>query len=226
MKTRPMLFNGPMVRALLDGSKTQTRRVCKKQPYPNGYHWDGNDFLCHNDYLPPSAMLMDAGGKELYTTSNMEGWESECPYGQPSDQIYVKETWSHDAPDLEACRVAHEDAMGGGTYGPYYHATETAPETLEWKPSIHMPRWASRITLEIVSVRVERLNDISEEDARAEGITDGGCINCGEPEPCKCSWPMPDARESFIRLWESINGPNSWFANPWCWVITFKRVLT
>jgi hypothetical protein len=88
-----------------------------------------------------------------------------------------------------------------------------------------MPRWASRITLEITGVRVERLVDISEDDARAEGITDGGCLNCGESETnCGCLNPQPDARDSFIYLWESINGPGSWAANPWVWVVEFRRV--
>lgn len=92
------------------------------------------------------------------------------------------------------------------------------------RPSIHMPRWASRILLEVTSVRVERLQDISEADARAEGITDGGCTNCGNPEPCGCADPAPDARDAFCNLWQSINGDQSWIANPWVWVVEFKRV--
>ncbi len=83
-----------------------------------------------------------------------------------------------------------------------------------WKPSIHMPRAASRILLEITDVRVERLNAISEEDARAEGIIDGGCLNCGEPEPCGCANPEPDATDAFAYLWQSIYGQESWNANP------------
>ena len=105
----------------------------------------------------------------------------------------------------------------GGSYGPYYRATEFAPDTLRWYPSIYMPRWASRITLEIISVRVERLQDISEPDAMAEGV-------------CAGDWEYDNgegtesARESYQRLWESINGPGSWDANPWVWVIEFKAV--
>jgi hypothetical protein len=88
-----------------------------------------------------------------------------------------------------------------------------------------MPRWAGRITLVITGVRVEQLQDISEDDARAEGITDGGCLECGESETnCGCINPQPDARDSFIHLWESINGPGSWAANPWVWVVEFRRV--
>ncbi|HBY0000972.1 TPA: hypothetical protein MIM87_28360, partial [Klebsiella variicola] len=97
-------------------------------------------------------------------------------------------------------------------------------EALKWRPSIHMPRWASRILLEITDVRVERLNAISEEDARAEGIIEGGCLNCGEPEPCGCGNPEPDATDAFAYLWQSIYGQESWNANPWVWVIEFERV--
>lgn len=111
-----------------------------------------------------------------------------------------------------------------------YRATDTLDAVdsdgndLGWRPSIHMPRWASRILLEVTGVSVERLQDISEEDAAAEGISDGGCLNCGEPEPCGCADPKPDARDAFARLWHSINGEESWHANPWVWVVEFKRV--
>lgn len=225
MKARPILFSAPMVRALLDGSKTQTRRICKQQPYPNGYKWDGNDFLCHNDYLPPSAMLMDGGGKSLYTTSNMEGWESECPYGQPGDRLWVRENYRLRKMSLEGAEMDGVKPSLFCDSTRWFDADGAAPELAgKCRPSIHMPRWASRILLEIVSVRVERLNDISEDDARAEGIIDGGCINCGEPEPCKCTMPMPDARDSYCNLWGQINGAESWAANPWVWVVEFKRV--
>jgi hypothetical protein len=88
-----------------------------------------------------------------------------------------------------------------------------------------MPRWASRIALEITAVRVERLQEITEKDARAEGIIDGGCLNCGEHEPCGCNNPQPDARDSFVWLWDSINGKTCpWSSNPFVWVIEFRRV--
>ena len=90
-----------------------------------------------------------------------------------------------------------------------------------WRPSIHMPRDVSRLTLEITDTSLERLQDISESDARAEGITDGGCLNCGEPGPCGCEAPLPDARDGFIRLWRSIYGDESWANNPWVWVVSF-----
>jgi hypothetical protein len=224
MKERPILFSAPMVRALLDGSKTQTRRICKSQPYANGYEWDGNDFLCHNDYLPPSAMLMDFGGKSLGSTSNLEGWESECPYGQPGDRLYVRETFM----DLTGTGVEHHDADGRRQR--YAFAADSPPGSygdearkgygLKWKPSIHMPRAASRILLEVVAVRVEPLNDCSEADAQAEGVIPsfrGGV-------PIKHDGTGGVCREAYAELWESINGAGSWATNPWVWVVEFKRV--
>ena len=118
---------------------------------------------------------------------------------------------------------------------PHYRATDPTPElsyedtdgepTVKWKPSIHMPRWASRITLEIVDVRIERVQGITEEEARKEGIIDGGCINCGRNEPCGCPSPKPDARDGFANLWEKMYAKKGlgWSANPWVWVITFKK---
>lgn len=175
MKARPILFKPDMVRAILDGRKTQTRRIV------NGEHLG-----CLNAGL---------------------GANSEtCPYGAPGDLLWVREAWGNGA-----TRVMYK-AGCNRMYRP--------PEG--WKPSIHMPRWASRLTLEITDVRVERLQGISENDARAEGIADGGCLNCGEHEPCGCAEPKPDARDAFIHLWRSINGEESWSANPWVWVIQFQ----
>lgn len=134
-------------------------------------------------------------------------------FGKPGDRIWVRETWARYNIDQNSHDIA-------------YRATtpEDWPEEGRWRPSIHMPRWASRILLEITNVRVERLNAISEEDARAEGIIDGGCLNCGEPEPCGCANPEPDATDAFAYLWQSIYGQENWNANPWVWVIEFKRV--
>lgn len=196
-----------MVRALLDGSKTQTRRVCKNQPYSNGHGWDGNDIMCHNDYLPPSAMLMDyKDGGRVYTSSNLERWEGLCPYGQPGDRLWVRETWAQNWNQLsEICMDRSYVYRASSEIRAQDNGTD-----LPWRPSIHMPRAASRILLEIVSVRVERLQDISYEDARAEGVSPlvwaGVLIN------------------GYMALWESINGAGSWDANPWVWVVEFRRV--
>ena len=233
MKERPILFSSPMVRALLAGSKTQTRRICKNQPYSNGFHFDGQDILCHNDYLPPSAMLMDIRhGNTSYTASNMEGWETECPYGQPEDQLWVRETWAEVGtmdPGLIVYRADYPACVPNGF--------ENVPPVsdITWKPSIHMFRRHSRITLEIVSVRVERLQDISESDAIAEGIPEDGtpCPRChcsgwimqgGYPVQCDAKGCGDGAVDEYRTLWESINGAGSWAANPWVWVVEFRRI--
>lgn len=241
MKDRPILFQGAMVRALLDGSKTQTRRICKSEPYPNGYKWDGQDFLCHNDYLPPSAMLMDYNdGKEIYTTSNMEGWDFCCPYGQPGDRLWVRESFM----DLTNTGVEHHDSSGKRRRYAYMADSPTGSYGdearkgygLKWKPSIHMPRAACRIELEIVAVRVERLNDCSQADAIAEGA-----VHIRSKEWDRENFPVwrylfdeavsagtkppvgPSSKQAYEALWESINGAGSWAANPWVWVVEFKR---
>ncbi|HBX8047498.1 TPA: hypothetical protein MIH14_23105 [Klebsiella pneumoniae] len=221
MKERGMIFNGEMVRAILDGRKTQTRRIMKPQPEPcphGGHWWPSNVF---KTMLHVEEEMQNGKG----------GWGGlvgdACPFGDVGDRIWVRETF---------CPV--DDTQYGGEKWVDYRATpkfeashpagwdsaHNDAEALKWRPSIHMPRWASRILLEITDVRVERLNAISEEDARAEGIIDGGCLNCGEPEPCGCANPEPDATDAFAYLWQSIYGQESWNANPWVWVIEFERV--
>lgn len=193
MKERGMIFNGEMVRAIIDGRKTQTRRPVKLPVHDKnlGCELAGNEL----------AGELSAGN---YLNS---------AFGKQGDRIWVRETWARYNIDQDSYDMA-------------YRATPPAdwPEGGRWRPSIHMPRWASRILLEITDVRVERLNAISEEDARAEGIIDGGCLNCGEPEPCGCANPEPDATDAFTYLWQSIYGQENWNANPWVWVIEFKRV--
>ncbi|HBW0103381.1 TPA: hypothetical protein MEB29_000284 [Klebsiella aerogenes] len=241
MTERGMIFNGEMVRALLSGRKTQTRRIMKPQPEPcprGGHWWPSNVF---KTMLHIEEEMQNGKG----------GWGGlvgdACPFGDVGDRIWVRETWgavSHEldedgriqpwTPDRPAT-VIHEMPFGNGYYSG--HAIYAADGDFTWgdddgyedgrscwKPSIHMPRAASRILLEITDVRVERLNAISEEDARAEGIIDGGCLNCGEPEPCGCANPEPDATDAFAYLWQSIYGQENWNANPWVWVIEFKRV--
>lgn len=191
MKERPILFSAPMIRAILAGRKTQTRRVLRDQ---NAMAW--------GDVSP--ALL------------------TRCPYGAPGDRLWVRETWSHDGPDLATVRACHEDVCGGLGYGPYYRATECAPDTLVWIPSIYMPRWASRITLDVTGVRIERLHDISEADAAAEGVD----VSVVDPSPRGMRVKpkhYSSTRECFSDLWREINGAESWDANPWVWVIEFKR---
>jgi len=213
MKTRPILFSGPMVRALLAGEKTQTRRIIKSQPYSNGYHFDGQEILCHNDYLPPSAMLMDVKfGNYIDTISNLEGWESLCPYGQPGDRLYVRETWNFNKNAIGSAR--EED--GPFEYAADGHKSQTIDD--RWWPSIHMPRYASRIMLEITKVRIEQLHDITDDDAYDEGVQTWAA------EVQENGNKFSSIRSAWQALWEGINGVESWKSNPWVWVVEFKRV--
>ena len=189
-----MLFKAPMVRALLDGSKTQTRRVMKPQPYRE-------DYMAEDGVRRQFAML--------------------SPYGQVGDLLWVRETLGHNADK------GHYYAATGMYVGPLLdYEREPSPSVgipARTIPSIHMQRWASRILLEIVSVRVERLQDISESDAIAEGIEktpQGFWSLYGQHETNGTFNP----RTSFRALWQSINDAGSWPANPWVWVIEFKRV--
>ncbi|HBZ3367778.1 TPA: hypothetical protein MG630_03410 [Klebsiella pneumoniae] len=236
MKERGMIFNGEMVRAILDGRKTQTRRIMKPQPEPcprGGHWWPSNVF---KTMLHVEEEMQNGKG----------GWGGlvgdACPFGDVGDRIWVREAYRFPASldDVSPTGVGEMAVATGyrkpwaptfyeftGTFSDGWKGFETPPKVSDagkLRPSIHMPRWASRILLEITDVRVERLNAISEEDARAEGIIDGGCLNCGEPEPCGCANPEPDATDAFAYLWQSIYGQDNWNANPWVWVIEFKRV--
>ncbi|HBM2851238.1 TPA: hypothetical protein LU096_004086 [Enterobacter hormaechei subsp. xiangfangensis] len=202
-----MIFNREMVRAILDVRKTQTRRIMKIQPsdgfHPthNGYdldlnaHWYTPGVVDKNGYLQPAK-------KDVFGIADEnEGYT--CPFGAVGDRIWVRETFSQ-VPDHEepaGCSAILYAADGNGPYG-------------KWVPSIHMPRWASRLTLEITCVRVERLRDLSEDDAKSEGITppSGGVL------------PGWEYRINFRDLWMSIYGADNWEANPWVWVIEFKVV--
>ncbi|HFN7263109.1 TPA: hypothetical protein ACHGUG_003561 [Klebsiella pneumoniae] len=244
MTERGMIFNGEMVRAILDDRKTQTRRIMKVQPESNQL-----GLLLITDSTKHSDI-----GKYHWAESNATGNHVRSklfssPFGAVGERIWVRETWAT-LGNEDGCYVDWEDNLckgdersaariyrasceqRPGDYGLWsipddaYWKPHTKEHKFEgaWRPSIHMPRWASRILLEITDVRVERLNAISEEDARAEGIIDGGCLNCGEPEPCGCANPEPDATDAFAYLWQSIYGQESWNANPWVWVIEFERV--
>lgn len=226
MKERPIIFSAPMVRAILSGAKTQTRRVVKPQPFDRS--WSRHDHRI--------GYTTDDEGIDLYAYSKSEGgeWHARCPYGKPGDRLWVRETWRYTASTLEESRAITEDITGGiavdwrATYigdcmkqlGFSREDAEMADDFETWRPSIHMPRWASRITLEIVGVRVERLQDISEADCIAEGIASapGGWWSGATGQ----SSPTPVG--AYALLWESINGPGSWALNPWVWVIEFKRL--
>jgi hypothetical protein len=221
MKERPILFSGAMVRAILSDSKTQTRRVVTKADHGShvsavtqrGQYWQ-HEF--------------DGGSRN---SGLLEVVNIKCPYGEPGDHLYVRETW-----------IQTED----GSYA--YKATDAQNSEvqrcfselgLKWKPSIFMPRKVSRITLEVASIRVERLQAISEEDAIAEGLTalskDGQTVKYGIPDRdglpgndddgWQWSQWCADPRRAYADLWDSINGKTyPWDSNPWVWVVQFKRI--
>lgn len=206
-------MSAPMVRAILEGRKTQTRRVVK--PMWGAHH---------------AQAWSHEGGRFEY--ANNDGWHAcgatVCRYGTTGDQLWVRETWAVDAP-LQQVRLENEDIMGpvGFGHGPYFRADPVHENAgLTWRPSIHMPRWASRITLEIVAVRVERLQEISQNDARAEGVTH---YTCGHPD---CFGPKGEPgmhygpRRAYYELWNKLNAKRGygWDMNPWVWVIEFKRL--
>ncbi|HHN8585155.1 ASCH domain-containing protein [Klebsiella quasipneumoniae] len=213
MKERGMIFNAEMVRALLDGRKTQTRRIIK-------------DCTVGRD---PISKFIKIGKKFIgcYPEDVPELIRECCPYGVPGDRIWVRETWAEagaSAPDLKLYRANYPEHV------PSIYENVPPTEEIRWTPSIHMPRTASRILLEITGVRVERLNAISEEDAQAEGVGTAVWFAAkGIPESEWKSLGEHGAMQAsyinrFATLWESIYGEESWKANPWVWVIEFKRV--
>ena len=202
MRERPILFSAPMVRAILAGRKTQTRRVAKPRRKPSLLElgaWS-------------DAYVTDPGNRKLLMR--------ECPFGDVDDRLWVRETWR------QSYFTTTDGEVVEGRFR--YRATDPADGVAAgWRPSIHMPRSASRITLEVTGVRVERLQDISESDAISEGVRqlrDGSECWVGREGPGSLVTPWPTARDAFRDLWQSINGLGSWGSNPWVWVVEFKRV--
>lgn len=196
---RPILFSGPMVRAILAGKKTQTRRVLKVQPRMCEPDANGNVYAVWSDKPWPRVKPTMA---ELLIDIR-----HRCPYGARGDTLWVRETWR---------------PLG----------------SFRWRPSIHMPRWASRLSLLIADVRVERLHDITDEDAVAEGIpripdselvchcgTDLIGHGCGDGHSFT---PMPEHRYEFSKLWDEVCGTSAtnsdWSSNPWVWAVSFERI--
>lgn len=210
-RARPILFSGPMVCAILEGRKSQTRRVVKPQPPAEcGIHYMiGNESWLPVEKRGPLRHSWEAWGGPLYESrpaGHMCGNHAvRCPYGVPGDRLWVRESWYSPPRPLNDC-------LGYVADGDYPHGM-----AYRVRPSIHMPRCASRITLEITGVRVERLQDISEADCIAEGVETLG-RDIGREAPYDA------AKLKYASLWESINGPGSWDANPFVWVIEFKRL--
>lgn len=208
MKDTGIMFKGEMVRAILAGRKTQTRRVVKLPPVPHTLE----PWCLHG------ATSIDGPAARFRASNPNRGCfgateDVRCPYGVVGDRLWVRETWQGTI-DNPTKRVT----LHG--FGVIYRADlgdkAPPPDGGRWSPSLLMPRWASRIALEITEVRVERLHDITEDDARMEGATPMASRHHLEYE----SHPH---REAFISLWVRINGAASWATNPWLWVIGFKR---
>lgn len=219
MKTRPILFSAPMIRAQLEGRKTHTRRLCEPAQVLSECVGPFNDA---EEYDANGIWFGDAEGEIKF----------QCPYGKPGDLLWVREAFRFYSNTDECGCSEHCSCPRNGT--PLYRSCHDDGES-KWKPSIHMPRWASRITLEITAVRVEQLQDISETDAIAEGC----CLSEAEVEGNKelmqrvslsggKKYPLT-ARTKFFLLWSSIHGgdkflsgPNCVEANPWVWVVEFR----
>lgn len=230
MKEHPLLMKGPLVRATLEGRKTQTRRPIKPQPRvsdrgcPSWGTGRGNRRL-------PGVPVQSCGGKLVSVPDLLEGMG---PLGQAGDRLWVRETWTaamHDPKGPADCLYRADDNRG----------VEDLAEA-KWTPSIHMPRWACRLVLPLVSVRVERVQDITEEDAIAEGVPHNSdrpidkswCAACcghgiverfalGMVSVDDCS-ECNSAKKLFRNIWISIYGQESWDANPWVWVAEWKEI--
>ena len=222
MKERPILFSAPMVNSILNGTKTQTRRIAKGVGIAPGI------------------------GQVLKGSDDIKEWPEFCPYGKPGDRLWLRETWQGpilDDDEYEEYRRNGKESYLKPQYCVYratdqLNAIDEDGNELNWRPSIHMPRWASRISLEITGIRVERLQDIGEEDAIDEGLKaitkDGKLIKYGIPDrdgypgADDFGWNWGDWDKSpvlaYKRLWQSINGKGSWDLNPFVWVIEFKRI--
>ncbi|HCI5247753.1 TPA: morphogenetic protein [Klebsiella pneumoniae] len=203
---RGMIFNAEMVRALLSGRKTQTRRIIKPQPEATLSGSLSGKWLSR----PLNGLLLP----------KIEDITIHCPFGVVGDRIWVRETFQGPLFDYDLMDSYCKDPTpfekpefcvykADGVPAPEFYDADDELHCC-WRPSIHMPRWASRILLEITGVRVERLRSMSQDDARAEGVI-------------AASGPM-EAGLAFRELWDSIYGEESWKANPWVWVIEFKRV--
>ncbi|MGB8422247.1 hypothetical protein [Paraburkholderia sp.] len=215
MKERPILMNAAMVRATLrdEDPKTQTRRIVKPQPPAAAREV----FTFHHP--DPRTHFYGFDGDALMD------WAQPCPYGEVGDRLYVRETWQHSnhpfGPYDKDCDVFYRADYLDDPLGPDLERSRDGIRR-EWSPSIHMPRAASRITLEITGVRVEKLNRISSDDCFAEGIDpEGADYNEGE-NYANAGSPVPPERWAFAALWQSTGG--NWEDNPWVWVVEFKRI--
>jgi len=228
MKERPILFSTEMVQAILDGRKTQTRRVLNPQLPFHKF-----DFFCGNNDAGYSALTtkgyVEFRGYEIFENGERKytPFYIKPKYGEKNDILWVRETWVK----LNGQYVYKADYDNGVPANEIELPNGATVDDAKWKPSIHMPKEACRLRLKIKSIRVERLMDISEQDAIAEGVRQrfGGFINYANPSNLFTeTYPFlgrkySAAQMSYLSLWERINGENSFEENPWVWVIEFER---
>lgn len=217
-KERPIIFSGPMVKAILEGRKTQTRRAVA-QPKRISDEWrraDTASIRCMGKPWEPERYLyaeffkFDGDGSSF---GKVVGTVT-CPYGQPEDRLWVREKWY--------CAGEHECDGYPARYE--VDAELASAVSTKWRTPIFMPRWASRITLEITNVRVERLQSISDEDAKAEGVDQAPY----SPNRIWIANPENSRRyiKTFRKAWDKLNAKRgySWESNPWCWVLEFRKL--
>ena len=210
-----LLFKDHLAQAIYRGRKTQTRRVVTHVETGEPVHTDQRPYNKSCPYGEPGSLFYVKEGfmitphKDASFGQAMRGSYITVTYRADGSERHFKNDASFSGPGLHVSAIKHDVNI--------YHYGR-------WCSPLHMPEWAARSVCEVTDVRVERLNEISEDDARAEGIVDGGCLQCGEPEPCGCPNPKPCAMDSFVGLWNSIQGPGAWDANPWVWVVTFRNV--
>jgi hypothetical protein len=213
--TRPILFSAPMVRAILAGLKTQTRRVIKPQPKGEPRplsEWSSSLAAACGDGSPDPKKLAAHSDRlkgRIFPFADAHGlYSPNCPYGRPGNHLWVRETWAWPGEEQIIYRADPEaEALVSR-----WRADPNYPQ-VKWCPSIHMRRQHSRIALRVTDVRVERLNDISQQDAIAEGM------------PAQTGPFVHHVIADYRRLWGEINGKESWDANPWVWVVEFERVV-
>lgn len=223
LKERPILFNTEMVNAVLEGRKTQTRRAVKK--IGNDHPWEVLKSYVAK-WLNPNKCDAWFLKHTIAENPNADTFLVKCPYGKVGDRLWVRETFA----EIHFQKNNDDLEFPTPEISILYKANSSDVDKKEklgakWKPSIFMPRWASRIKLEITNIRVERLNDISEDDARCEGVESikGGFYK-NYFDSKQWGGLQVSARASFASLWNAINGLGSWKENPWVWVVEFKRV--
>lgn len=221
-----------MVRAVLEGRKTQTRRIVKPQPRPGRY--GPSHHSKPNGLIGPIEGCLGGGDYHVWegkrataclTTGGVYVALDQCPYGEPGDVLWVRENWRPIPEHLSQC-TGPADIRFAASVG------EAEWAISKWRPSIHMPRWACRVRLRLTEIRIERLQQISREDIHAEGCEVPRCPKCGytrgdchlHMDHSRCGELLPPHEvTAYIKLWESIHGAGSWELNPWVWVVSFER---